>query len=235
MDLKESKKEQLYLYDLDIGSKLVLNFNVKGHPFEFHVKVEKIINKIILLSVIYIDNKVLNLKNAERVSLIYTQENEQPLAWHNLTIETYKTKDKSYYVVNNNVIGIKVNRRNAFRVNIGKTCDFSLGNHSKINTAIVKDLSTSGFYIIIEPINNINQYIGKVIKIVFDDALLNYHITLEGEIKRIENLDRGNILLGCKLIKEYNHLNTYINLKQRDLLSNSNVSILAHKVKTIIQ
>ena len=53
MDLKESKKEQLYLYDLDIGSKLVLNFNVKGHPFEFHVKVEKIIHKIILLHKIY--------------------------------------------------------------------------------------------------------------------------------------------------------------------------------------
>lgn len=231
-------EKNLYIYNYEPETEFVLTFNVQDKPFEFIVKIIQVIDTKILLSPIRIQGKILNLNAATKKTLIFSQNNSKPIEWSNLAIGIFRDKNnKSFYILDGSIKGNYVNRRNAFRIPIGMQANAQIGKHTSTKEVIIKDISATGFAIIddkIESEEDIFNSIGKQTRITFTDNNFNYHISLQGTVKRISQLNDNKYLYGCELSKEYKNLENYISLKQREnLIKNSgykgNINYKSHK------
>lgn len=134
------------------------------------------------------------------------QENGIPLIWRNVKIVNHKIA----YVMQATVDGVRNNRRNSFRVSVGKQAWFSMaGRQSQYVT--VKDVSISGFSIS-DRKKELKLMKGNQLSLSFED--LGYRLELAGRVVRIEERE-DMIVYGMVITNICNDLSSYVNIKQR--------------------
>lgn len=162
-------------------------------------------DNLALISLDYQGSQRLVFENVT-IDMEFPQENGVPLIWHNVKIINHKVA----YVMQATVDGVRNNRRNSFRVSVGKQGWFSMpGRESRYVT--IKDISVSGFSIS-DRKKELKLMKGNQLSVSFED--LGYRMDLVGKVVRIEERE-DMIVYGLVITNICNDLSTYINIKQR--------------------
>jgi len=141
-----------------------------------------------------------------KIDMEFPQDNGVPMIWRNVKIINHKVA----YVLQVFGEGVRNNRRNSFRISVGKQGWFSMkGRESHYVT--VKDVSASGFSIS-DRKRELKLMKGDQLSVSFED--LGYRLDLVGKVVRIEERE-DMIVYGMVIINICNDLSTYINIKQR--------------------
>lgn len=141
-----------------------------------------------------------------KIDMEFPQDNGVPMIWRNVKIINHKVA----YVLQVFGDGVRNNRRNSFRISVGKQGWFSMkGRESRYVT--VKDVSASGFSIS-DRKRELKLMKGDQLSVSFED--LGYRLDLVGKVVRIEERE-DMMVYGMVIINICNDLSTYINIKQR--------------------
>jgi len=162
-------------------------------------------DNIALITLDYNGSKRLVFDNVT-IDMEFPQEDGIPLVWHNVKIVNYKNA----YIMQAAMDGVRNNRRNSFRISVGKKAWFSMaGRESQYVT--IKDISVTGFSIS-DRKRELKLMKGNQLSVSFED--LGYRLDLVGRVVRIEDRD-DMIVYGMTITNICNDLSTYINIKQR--------------------
>jgi len=140
------------------------------------------------------------------IDMEYPQDDGIPLIWSNIRIVNYKNS----YIMQASKDGNRNNRRNSFRLSVGKKAWFTMhGRESQY--VMLKDVSVSGFSIS-DRKNELKLKKGNQLTISFEDS--GYRMELAGRVVRIEERE-DMIVYGMTITNICNDLSAYINFKQR--------------------
>lgn len=219
----------MYINELESGKKLILTVKIGTESVDFETTVREIVPKkrAIMTDVVRDNDKVVSFSGAGvHVDVYFYPGDSAPIVFRNVKIIVYKDKSENiFYVITTNSPSVTVNRREAFRLFVGKNVVVQKGFNRSANDAILKDISTSGFSITVD--SSVVEYeLFQTIHTVFNDEIeevgQKYSFQLYGIIVRKEEVDGGKVVYGCKLNQAVRGLETYITIKERLRLRNKN-------------
>lgn len=158
--------------------------------------------------------------NAVLISMIAYQEEKTPFLWKIVHISRETIDGVHYHVITSEVAGVKINRRENFRVFIGIDGKATILGKEVPFDVMVKDVSESGFAILVDVTSEVKINKNEALMVDFYDATLDERFTLTGRVVRAEMAERY-ILYGCRLLKDNDMMRRYIANKQ-----------LAHRVNS---
>ena len=194
------------LAEIEENTRIVFHIQRDEHQMELGGVLKKHLeDNIALIALDYTGSQSLVFDNVT-IDMEYPQENGVPLLWPKVKIVNYKNS----YIMQATMDGTRNNRRNSFRISVGKKAWFSMtGRESQYVT--IKDVSISGFSIA-DRKRELKLMKGNQLSVSFED--LGYRLDLVGRVVRIEERD-DMIVYGMVIINICNDLSTYINIKQR--------------------
>ncbi len=165
---------------------------------------------------------VLNFDSANvNVSMIAYQEEKAPYLWKVVRIGREVLDGIAYHVITSELNGVRINRRENFRVFLGIDGTATvLSNGAKIS-AMVKDISENGFAILVDTSSEVKINKNELVLAEFYDRGLDQQFALTGRVMRAEVLERA-ILYGCRLTKPEPAVQRYIANKQLEKRVNKN-------------
>ena len=190
--------------DIPLNTPLVLNIYNEEKQLNLDATLVRFIDKqIAQISINYPSDRVLNFDKVQ-VDVEYAKYQASPYVFHNCKIVHYNKN----YILQVLTEAVKVNRRDSFRVPIGKTAHSNIPGH---NMVIVRDISHSGFALT-DRNKDFNLPQGAHVSISFED--FGYRISLEGTVVRIEEKEDFTVY-GIKTTVFCKSLPEYIGMKQR--------------------
>lgn len=205
---------------------LLVKVNETCLTFESVVEESNPKKHLILLSPIMHEGRAISFKGKGIiVNLVVSSENEKPHLFKNVTITLQKKEDGNLcYHVTTIAESVLFNRRENFRCFVGLPSSVQGGpNHAAYRTTI-RDVSYTGFSIVCDSDVKFDDH--NLLHVVLRDRLEeleeNYAFHLSGLIARVQELENGNILYGCKLNSRVPGFDQYIMSKERLRLRRSN-------------
>lgn len=206
------------IYEIEPNEKVELIINYNNNKLNFQSVVFESKGKDLLVEPIRFNGKLLNLELGNlTLSILFNRKEGKPICWTNCDFKMTTIKKNVYIAISNKREGTEVNRRGSFRLSIGEEGKARIGNNKDIIEMILKNVSYSGFAILIE--EKIDFEIGMSIEVAYRDPQLDTVLNLHGEIVRFEEDNDGRILLGCKLYAPNPILGKFIKDKQQAILS----------------
>lgn len=194
------------LAEIAENTRIVFHIHHNEHQMDLGGALKKHLeDNIALIDLDYNGSQRLVFDNVT-IDMEFLQENGIPILWRGVKIVNYKDA----YIMQVTVDGVRNNRRNSFRVSVGKQAWFNMtGRESRYVT--IKDVSVSGFAIT-DRKKELTLMKGNQLSVSFED--LGYRMDLVGKVVRIEEREDMTIY-GMVIINICNDLSTYINIKQR--------------------
>lgn len=194
------------LSELEENTHIVFHIRHGEHRMDLGGVLKKHLqNNLALISLDYKGSQHLVFDNV-KIDMELPQEDGVPLIWRNVKIINHKIA----YVLQVTSDGVRNNRRNSFRISVGKQAWFSMtGRESRYVT--IKDVSASGFSIA-DRKRELKLTKGNQLSVSFED--LGYRLDLVGRVVRIEERE-DMIVYGMVIVNICHDLSTYINIKQR--------------------
>lgn len=166
------------------------------------------------------DGKILTF-NGVTVDLIISVPNDKPILFRNVAVVNYRTEEnRLLYKIRLKGQGMVYNRRNAYRCFVGSRVTVQFGTHHSTVAAILKDVSSSGFGLVVTK-NELGSHelnIGMLCHTVLIDVVDQFSkvtINLHGTVVRITEIDEERIVFGCELVLQAYELDKYIRTKER--------------------
>ncbi len=159
--------------------------------------------------------------NAVVISMIAYQEEKTPFLWKIVHITRENIDGVNYHVITSDVAGVKINRRENFRVFIGIDGKATILGKEVPFDVMVKDVSESGFAILVDVTSPVKINKNEAVMIDFYDSVVDERFTLSGRVVRAEVAERY-VLYGCRLLKDNDLMRRYIANKQLANRVNSN-------------
>lgn len=205
----------MHLNELDNGENIKYQIKIKNNLFEFDGRVLGSNKSGLLLSPVSVNGRVFRFDNTDTsLSIIYGYENELPIIWENVTCQTITFDTRKIYRVSETSEGVQYNRRGTFRLNIMVNCVVKMCNDTKIEVAKLKDVSKTGFSVILD--KDISDTINTGIRVMFTDD--SEDINISGMVVRKASYSNGMVLYGCRLMHTSNNFNSYMSNKQREMI-----------------
>ena len=112
------------------------------------------------------------------------------------------------------------NRRQSFRCYVGIETALQCGLNHSAHDAIIKDISYNGFSVVSkEDLHlELNQIVHAVLNDHLDETAENFNFHLYGLVTRVQELENGLFLYGCRLNNPVPGLEQYIVKKERAVL-----------------
>lgn len=159
------------------------------------------------------EGAVLNFESANvTISMIAYEEDKTPFLWQVVRIEKEKRDNVLYHVISSNLSGVKINRRENFRLFLGIEGKATLMGAQPFDV-LVKDISSSGFAILVDMNKTINVHKNDLMQIEFTDPSFNESFSLIGRVVRMDKTEKY-LLYGCRLASENPAIDKYIANKQ---------------------
>ncbi len=209
----------MMLSELEPETQINIQFIINNKRFSFPVTILGNAKGFVLTDPVVVEGKILNFTQKDiAVELLYDRKDERPIVWRRVNITTIHSKKGAKYCIKD-VFGKEINRRANFRayVGINGLCKLEYGDASEQIT--VRDISTSGFSFTTKRDSGLSN--NQVCYVDFEDKPLGYSLKIGGTVERVQTLDNGIFVYGCKLIKPYTGLDEYVNIKQREQLAKS--------------
>lgn len=210
------------------GQKVTLMVNVGGKNLEFETIVQESYPKkrYILLDPIMSGDKAVSFKGKGiLVHLIVTIGDDKPHLFKNVTIVLQKKLDGSLcYQVSTIAESVIFNRRENFRCFVGIHSSVQGGANRAAHPTVIRDVSYTGFSVICDAETQFDprHVLHTVLRDRIEEMEENFAFHLYGTIARIQELDNGKVLYGCRLTDRVPGLDKYIMAKERYRLRRTN-------------
>lgn len=210
------------------GQKVTLMVNVNGKLLEFESLVQDTYprKRYILLDPIKQGDKALSFKGKGIiVNLIVTIGNEKPHLFKNVTILLQKKLDGTLcYQVSTIADSVIYNRRENFRCFVGIHSSVQGGANRAAHPTVIRDISYTGFSVICDAETEFDprHVLHTVLRDRIEETEQNFAFHLYGTIARVQELDNGKVLYGCRLTDRVPGLDKYIMAKERTRLRKTN-------------
>lgn len=184
----------------------------------FHTNVVTVTKKGILIVELIKTEKgnPVNFKsNIVKTDIYYVQGDKPPIVWESVALVRVEVNGKSYHAIYTPNPGSKMNRRNEVRVKIEKHGIARLGSSRKTSSAMIQDISCSGFSLIVpkdEPLPHMES-----VRFTYEDQ--KDHLVLTGMCVRSQEVDVDSVLYGFKFPNRSDEIARYVVKKQRAKLS----------------
>ncbi len=214
--------------ELTTGTPITLTANVNGEQLDFHTTVQEVFpkKKFILADAVYQDEKIVSFNApGTSVDLLAALDRDKPMLFQGIKIATMKKADKSLcYGITATGEAKPINRRENYRCYVGLPTTIKCGLQQMTYSAILRDVSVSGFSVAVDSDLELTQ--NQVIHTLLEDYIAelneNFSFHLYGLIVRIQQLDNGKIVYGCRLNAKIGGLENYLMKKERMRLRKSN-------------
>ena len=216
------------LEELTAGTPITLIAKIGEEQLEFHSTVQETYpkKKFILADPVYRDEKIISFSSPGiTVDLLVSLDKDKPQIFQKVVIMTMKKPDKSLcYSIAATSDSKGINRRGNFRCFIGTPTTIKCGIEQDLYDAILRDVSISGFSVTVDSDLGIteNQVIHAMLEDYIEELNENFSFHLYGLVVRIQELDNGKIVYGCRLNNKIGGLENYIMKKERIRLRKSN-------------
>ena len=176
-------------------------------------------NKLYVEPFVY-EGAVLNFDSANvTISMIAYEEEKSPYLWQVVHIAKEVRDNTSYHVISSNLSGVKINRRENFRLFLGIEGTATLMGGQPFDV-LVKDISSSGFAVLVDMNKPINVHKNDIMQLEFVDTTFNEDFVLNGRVVRMDKTDKY-LLYGCRMVSENPVVDKYIANKQLENRVNS--------------
>lgn len=169
-------------------------------------------NKLYVEPFVY-QGAILNFDSTNvSISMIAYEEEKSPYLWQIVHIVKEVRDNTTYHVISSNLSGVKINRRENFRLFLGIDATATLMGGKPIQV-IVKDISSSGFAVLVDMNNPISVHKNDIMQLEFSDKAFEEDFVLHGRVVRMDKTDKY-LLYGCRLVSENPVIDKYIANKQ---------------------
>ena len=169
-------------------------------------------NKLYVEPFVY-EGAILNFDSTNvSISMIAYEEEKSPYLWQIVHIVKEVRDNTTYHVISSNLSGVKINRRENFRLFLGIDATVTLMGGKPIQV-IVKDISSSGFAVLVDMNNPISVHKNDIMQLEFSDKAFEEDFVLHGRVVRMDKTDKY-LLYGCRLVSENPAIDKYIANKQ---------------------
>lgn len=176
-------------------------------------------NKLYVEPFVY-EGAVLNFDSANvTISMIAYEEEKSPYLWQVVHIAKEVRDNTPYHVISSNLSGVKINRRENFRLFLGIEGTATLMGGKPFDV-LVKDISSSGFAVLVDMNKPINVHKNDIMQLEFVDVTFNEDFVLNGRVVRMDKTDKY-LLYGCRMVTENPVIDKYIANKQLENRVNS--------------
>lgn len=176
-------------------------------------------NKLYVEPFVY-QGAVLNFDSANvTISMIAYEEEKSPYLWQVVHIVKETRDNVSYHVISSNLSGVKINRRENFRLFLGFDGTATLMGGQPFDV-VVKDISSSGFAVLVDMNKPISVHKNDIMQLEFVDKTFDEDFVLTGRVVRMDKTDKY-FLYGCRLATENPTIDKYIANKQLENRVNS--------------
>lgn len=185
--------------ELQLGHPVEIEVSINGKITTLLSSIEKVINYTILLTPIYIGEKMVGFPPEYQISFIY-MEDQLVYCWKNVSIKAVRHQNKIYHCVDLIAEAEIWNRRNAFRVYIGEKMNLiSFGkNGPTLHKVLIKDISETGMAFISKEPFFVKHTVRLNLKI-FSGQILQ----LSAQIVRTQPTEKADeVLYGCRLLEK---------------------------------
>ncbi len=216
------------LEELTVGTPISIIAYVNDEELNFKSTIQETYprKRFIVADPIYEDEKIITFHgNNITVDVLVALEKDKPQLFKNVKIAPMKKADKSLcYGISSPTESKGINRRENFRCFVGKPTQIKCGISQDIFPAILRDVSVSGFAVVTD--NDLelrqNQVIHAMLEDYIDELGESFSFHLYGLIVRIQPLENGKFVYGCRLSTRIGGLENYITKKERIALRKSN-------------
>ena len=221
----------MFIEELTAGQEITLTANIGQEQLTFETTVLESLDRkhMILVAPVYKNDKVITFRaKGLIVNLLASPPDSSPILFKNVTINLMKQSDNSLvYSVSSQAEGKANNRRESFRCHVGIATAVQCGSNRRAHDAIIKDVSASGFSVTLNhDEEDTHFHENQVLHIVLNDYLEeiaeNFNFQMYGIIVRVQELENGRTVYGCRLNNKVPGLETYIFKKERIRLRNQN-------------
>lgn len=218
----------MHIEELLPGQKVSLMVNVSGQVLEFESIVQETYPKkrYITLDPVMSGDKAISFKGKNiLVHLIVSIGEDKPHLFRNVTIILQKKSDGSlYYQVSSFAESVLFNRRENFRCYVGIQSSVQGGANRSAYSTVIRDVSYTGFSVICDAETQFDprHVLHTVLRDRIEETEENYVFHLYGTIARVQELDNGKVLYGCRLTDRVPGLDKYIMTKERYRLRRTN-------------
>ncbi|MBR5337025.1 MAG: PilZ domain-containing protein [Lachnospiraceae bacterium] len=148
------------------------------------------------------------------VEMMVVRENEVPYYWKRVHVGIMKIDGNTYHAISSRHAGVRLNRRNSFRVFVGEegSAQFQLRGGDKL-PILVKDISATGIGFLVQGDDDEYFQPGDQVHINYIDKEERFGIDVVGRVVRSTSTEKGR-LYGCSFSKVYPQINKYVTDKQ---------------------
>ena len=176
-------------------------------------------NKLYVEPFVY-QGAVLNFDSTNvTISMIAYEEEKSPYLWQVVHIVKEIRDNTPYHVISSNLTGVKINRRENFRLFLGLDGTATLMGGQSFDV-VVKDISSSGFAVLVDMNKPITVHKNDIMQLEFVDKSFEEDFVLAGRVVRMDKTDKY-FLYGCRLATENPAIDKYIANKQLENRVNS--------------
>lgn len=155
-------------------------------------------------------------KTDTHVEMLVITPGEIPLFFKNVDISKEIYEGDIYHCVRTNVEGVKLNRRNSFRVTVGEIGSvMELIDGERIE-ATIRDISSTGIGFTTKKGIEAKFQSGSHVHIQFSDEAYRFGIDVTARVVRAEHTKDG-IAYGCVFTRSYPQIDEYVNKKKASL------------------
>lgn len=218
----------MWIEDLTPGLSVTFYVNISGEKLTFDSQILEVYPKrhIVLAEAIYRNDKVITFKGANiNVDLLVTLGNDKPQLFRDVTVTLVKKSDGALcYNLTTNSESKPFNRRQSFRCFVGRPTSVRYGVNNIAHETIIRDVSITGFSVVsnekleVEP----NQVVHVLLTDYFEETAEKHNFHLYGIVARVQELENGKFLYGCRLNSYMPGLEAYIMKKERLRLKKTN-------------
>ena len=176
----------------------------------------------------FTDDKIISFRGKGLlVDLLVTLPDDKPQLFKNVTTNVVKRADGTLCYTVFSIVGSKTyNRRQSYRCYVGIETAIQCGLNRSAHDVIIKDISYNGFAVVSkEDLElGVNQTVHAVLNDHLEETAENFNFHLYGLVARVQELENGLFLYGCRLSNPVPGLEQYIVKKERAVLRKRQLS-----------
>lgn len=204
----------MYIYEIEEGTNISVTVKREDASVTLPSEVCKVFSDCILVNLFEHEGNILTFELEDAViEMVVVKPGEVPFFFKNVQISRVTYEEQDYHCIRTGMVGVKLNRRNAFRAYIGEDGSALEVPGNRRVDVLVKDLSSSGIGLLIDKKHNVMFDLGTSLNVSFSDSLISTSINVVGKIVRIDEQDT-QILVGCAFSKHYPQIDRYVAAKQ---------------------
>lgn len=216
--------------DLTAGLSLSFLIHLNTEQLQFESRILEVYPRrhTLLAEGVFTDGKIISFRGKGLVvDLVVTFPDEKPQLFKNVTTNVVKRSDGTLCYTVFSIAGSKTyNRRQSYRCYVGIETALQCGLNRAAHDVIIKDISYNGFAVVSKDDLQLeaNQTVHTVLNDYMEATAETFNFHLYGLVARIQELENGLFLYGCRLDHPVPGLEQYIVKKERAVLQKRQLS-----------